>query len=496
MIDPRHPVLVGAHELAIRSTDAEPVAMMVAASRAALAETGNVLLNDIDAVHVVKGIWPYTDPGRLVADDIGLAGAATAITQIGGNATYDLVNETAALIASGGIRAALVCGAESMRTRRKDKSEGRRSTYLSEQQGATPTVTFGNDVELVDDVDIDAGLFQPVNFYAMAESVIRHERGETPNAHLQRISELWARGSDVASSNPHAWLPKLHSPEEIAAASVANRMVAAPYTKLLTSNINVDQGAAVVLCSYELARERGIDDSQMVFLVSGSGAYDHLSLRQRQELHCSPAFDHASQLVLSQAGIDIDDIDHLDLYSCFPASVQLAQASLGVDPVQQFTITGGLTFAGGPFNGYCTQALAHAVPLLRGTAETAFLYGNGGFFSKHSIMLLSGAAPKAPFSYSRPQADVDAGPIRAIAPSVESGRIEAYTVTYDRHGNPEQAICAVLDDHGSRHWAVSTTSETISSLLTADGVGRLALLTATHPADAHGRASTPTLHLT
>ena len=66
-VDPRQPVLIGAHELAVRTANAEPIEMMVAAVEAALRETDEVLRSTVDAVRVVKGIWPYKDPGRLVA---------------------------------------------------------------------------------------------------------------------------------------------------------------------------------------------------------------------------------------------------------------------------------------------------------------------------------------------------------------------------------------------------------------------------------------------
>lgn len=497
MTKPTHPVIVGAHQLSVRTADAEPVSMMATAAAAALAETDGRLTSAIESVRVVKGIWPYADPGRLVADELGLSvdNIETALTRIGGNATYDLVNETAASIAAGELSAAIVCGAESMRTRRKDKSEGRRSTYRPEAANAAPDLIVGIEHDLVDDADATSGVDHPVNFYAMADSAMRHARNETPEQHLARISKLWATGSEVAAANPHAWISNVHSAEQIATPSASNRPVAAPYTKLLTSNINVDQGAAVVLCAYGVAQKHGIDDADMVFLVSGGGAYDHLTIRQRKDLHHSPAFDHSASDTLVRSGLDIDSIDHLDLYSCFPASVQLAQSSLGVPATRPFTMTGGLTFAGGPFNGYCTQALAHAVQQLRGTSESAFLYGNGGFFSKHSILIVSGDAPDIPFTYRRSQGLVDADQPRVLRRPADAGVVEGYTVTYDREGQPRRAICSVLDDDGSRHWAISTDAELITSFLRDDRVGSLVTLITEEGVDAHGRALPSRAHL-
>ncbi len=473
-IDPRHPVLVGAHELSVRTADAEPISMMVDAARAALADAGPQLSARVQSVRVVKGIWPYKDPGRLVAQTLELGDkVTTALTGVGGNATYDLLNQTAAEIAAGTLDAAIVCGAESMRTRRHDRSQGRRSTYLDETDDAAPDLVVAGDIEMADELDRAVGADHPVNFYAMAESVIRHRGGETPDEHLQRIATLWAQGSAVASENPAAWIQEPRTATQIATADSDNRMVASPYTKLLTSNINVDQGAAVVLCAYETALECGVPTNAMVFLASGSGAADHLPIRARLELDRSPAFRLSAETALSLAGRNIHDIEHLDLYSCFPASVQLAQTELGIDPTRSFTMTGGLTFAGGPFNGYCTQALAHAVGVLGGTRKAAFLYGNGGYFSKHSVVVLTGTAPATSFVYERAQAPVDALPDRVVT-SVAGARgiIEAYTVKFDRDGTPTEGILSVLDPDGARSWARTLSKVVIEELLQADQVGR------------------------
>ncbi len=472
-IDPKHPVLVAARAVDNRTKDGEPVAMMVEAARHVLSGQDDSLTASIESVRVVKGIWPYADPGRLVADELALGDVTTALTRIGGNAAYDLVNQTAAEIAAGELSVALICGAETMRTRRADKAAGNRSTYLPEAEDASPDLLVGDEVELTDDADAAAGVYIPVNFYAMVESIIRHRHEETPQAHLERISELWATGSAVAAANPDAWMQDPVTAADIATQSPSNRMVASPYTKLLTSNINVDQGAAMLLCSYEAAIANGVQEDELVFLLSGSGAHDHLQIRSRDRLDHSPAFEAIAADALANAGVDIGNVEHLDLYSCFPAAVQLAQDVLDLDPARPFTITGGLTFAGGPFNGYCTQALAKATELLADTDDTAFLYGNGGFFSKHSVIVVSGAPPQQSFTYTRPQNAVDATPTRVVATQAASSfsaTIEAYTVLYDREGAPTHAIVSAIDEDRLRHWSVMKAN--LDVLIERDAVGK------------------------
>ncbi len=469
-IDPRHPVIVGAAQRAVRSADAEPVAMMVDASRGAFEHLPQTLVDAISSVRVVKGIWPYKDPGTLVAQALALHIDETALTAMGGNATYDLVNHTAAQIADGSRDTTLICGAETMRTRRADYAAGRRSPYLDEHDGAAPSLFVGEDDDLVDDADSAAGVDHPVRFYALAETRIRHRRGESVVDHLDRIGALWASGAAVAATNPNAWIRTSPTATEITTPSPKNRMVSSPYPKLMTANINVDQAGAVVMTSYGSAVAAGVAHEQLVFLVSGSGAYEHPAIRERWELDRSVAFDSSAHRALDLAGVAIDDIEHLDLYSCFPSSVQLAQAHLGLGN-RPFTMTGGLTFAGGPFNGYCTQALAHAVEVLRGGSESAFLHGNGGFFSKQSVLILSGASPSGPFRYERTQDVVDASPRRRLEPVVGQAMVEAATVLVDHDGHPAQTIIAALSEDGARAWATSTDPAIAQRVLDTDVVG-------------------------
>ena len=466
-MDERTPVIVGAAQLNGRDGDNEPIAMMVSAAQTALSQGRPV----IDEVRVVRGVWPYADPGSLVADRLGLS-ARTGLTELSGNEAFDLVNQSALEIAAGTLDAVLICSAETMRTRRRDRTAGRRSPYLDERDGASPHRSFGSTVEFWEDADNEAWGGNAVNFYAMAASAVRHEREMTPRKYLEETAHLWSTASAVASSNPSAWIQQSHSPEEIATASPTNRPVADPFCKLMTSNINVDQAAAVVLCSVGTARAAGIDPGSWIFPLSGSGGYDPFSTRTRESFSESPSMRIAGRHALDFAATSLDDIQLLDLYSCFPSAVQTAQYELGLDPTRPFTITGGMTFAGGPFNSYCMLSLVRAVELLREDPGTAFLTGNGGWFTKHSFHVLSSNEPAAQFRYERPQALIDATPRRATMTTVsQRGQVDAYTVTYDRDGTAENAVLAVADPSGARAWAVSTDPDLMGALTENDLVG-------------------------
>jgi acetyl-CoA C-acetyltransferase len=470
-LDPRTPIIVGAAQLNDRDYGSEPIDLMTRSTEAALVDTGSATLrNHIDAVRVVWGVGPYADPGRLVADRIGATTARSSLTTMGGNQVYDLVADTAARIQSGDLDVAVLCGAETLRTRRSDRARGTTTEYLPEQDGAAPDDVLGTDKTLNSDTEREYGLEVVARFYAMAETALRHRLGEGLDEHRSRIAGLWARASEVASSNPNAWIQQPVSAEQISTESASNRPVAAPYPKLMTSNLNVDQGGAVVMCSVAAAEAAGVPGDRWIFPWAGVGAADHWFPTNRWAFDESPAMRMSGARTLELAGVGVDDCSLIDLYSCFPVAVQLAQRELGVDPARDFTITGGLTFAAGPLNCYCLLALTRAVTLLRDApTERALLTGNGGSFTKHSSLVLAAAPSDNGFLTDDVQAEVDALPSRPT-PTGRASKVtlETYTVTSDREMQPEMALVATLDNQGGRHWAKTTDPEMMAELLSND----------------------------
>ena len=108
-----------------------------------------------------------------------------------------------------------------------------------------------------------------------------------------------------------------------------------PYTKLLNSNIQTDQSAALILCSDAAARDLGIDRDRWVHPHAAGHAYDHWFVSEREDLRSSPAIRFAARAALDAAGAGIDDVAHLDVYSCFPSAVQIALPRARHRPVRR-----------------------------------------------------------------------------------------------------------------------------------------------------------------
>jgi acetyl-CoA C-acetyltransferase len=477
MIDPRTPIVVGVGQHNARRHGSEPIALMTRCAEEALADAAAPgLRSAIDAVRIVWGVWPYRDPGRLVATRIGAPDAATTtLTAMGGNQVYELVIDTADRISRGELDVALLCAAETLRTRRKDRAGGQSTEYLSERADAAPDFTLGSDKPLSTPTEHAAGVDIAVNFYAMAETAIRHRNGESVENHRRRIAALWASASDVAAHNPEAWITTASSADQIATESPRNRPIASPYPKLMTANLDVDQGGAVVMCSVAAALAAGVPRERWIFPIAGSAAADHWYATNRWAFDESPAMRYAGRAALDLAGVGVDDCALLDLYSCFPAAVQVAQRELGITADRAFTITGGLTFAAGPLNCYCILPLVRAVRLLRDEpSQRALLTGNGGYFTKHSMLILAGGPPGAGFRHESVQGEVDALPWRATPDAADGEcRLETYTVTHDREGRPQRAILACLDADGGRHFAGVDEPDMLAALLADDLCGRL-----------------------
>ena len=193
--------------------------------------------------------------------------------------------------------------------------------------------------------EISRGMTAPIHYYPLFESAIRASNGESIDEHRDRLSGLWAGFNQVAVDNRYAWFRQPMTPTEIRDPSPSNRMVGFPYTKAMNSNWDLDQSAAIVLCSVEAARAAGVPRDRWVFPLAGTDAHDTYAVSARRDLHSSPAITEAGRAIFEMTATGPDDMAHVDLYSCFPAAVQVGAAALGFGLDRSLTVTGGLTFA-------------------------------------------------------------------------------------------------------------------------------------------------------
>ena len=485
-LDPRTPVIVGAGQLTNRVDEGaaplEPIEMICDALRSAEVDAGaggGGVLAGADSIRLVLMLsWRYRDPGALVAGRLGAEPRESIYTAGGGNVPQALVNRTALDIRDGAADLVLLGGAEAWRTRMALRRNGERPAWTTEDDDVAPAAGFGGELEMVHPAEQARGVLMPVQMYPMFENAHRAALGRAPDDHLRRVSELWAGFSEVAAANPYAWTRRPLTAEEIRTTGEGNRMIALPYRKLMCSNENVEQAAALVMCSVERATELEVPADRWVFPLSGGDAADRTFVSERADLASSPAVRLAGSETLSLSGVGIDDVAHVDLYSCFPSAVQIGAAELGLSLDRQLTVTGGLRFAGGPWNNYSTHAIATMVDVLRADPTSlGLVWANGGFLTKHAVGLYSATPGSEPFAHANPQAAVDSLPGREVADDAEGDvEIETYTVAYDRDNRPETGLAACLLPDGRRAWGATADRGVAAQMTDAEMCGQRARL--------------------
>ena len=485
-IDPRTPVIVGAGQLTRRLEDpaeaSEPAEMMAEVLRRAADDAGAPgLLARADSVRVVDCIsWKYPDPGAAVAERLGASPRQTVYTATGGNSPQMLVNHTASAIQRGELDVALVTGAEAIYTRWRARRTGTHLEWSKDGGDRAPDLVLGDDRFGSHNAEVNRGLMAPIQVYPVFENALRAAAGEGLDEHQVKVSELWAAFSRVAGGNPYAWSPEPHSAEEIRTVTPDNRMIGFPYPKLMNSNIDTDQAAALILCSAGAARDLGVAEDRWVFPHAGADAKDHWHVSERDDLHSSPAIRIAGRRALELAGVDAGDLDHVDLYSCFPSAVQVAADELGLPLDRQLTVTGGLCFAGGPGSNYVTHSIATMVGLLRDDPDARGLCtAVGWYLTKHAFGVYSGRPPAEGFRHAEPQDEVDALPRREAVERYDGPvTIESYTVMHAREGHPENGIVACLTPEGGRAWGATTDPDVMKAMTVEELCGRAGRLLA------------------
>jgi acetyl-CoA C-acetyltransferase len=481
-LDPRAPVIVGAgqvlHHDVSEEESGEPVVLIAEALRRAGEDSGRGerLLRHADSVRCVPVIgWPYRDAAALLAEDLGARPRETAQSAIiGGDGPQLLLNDTARAIAAGEVDVALIGGGEAVASLRAAQLAGRTPGWRRQPERVRPPRTLGRDRAPINEAEAAAGLGPPVFMYALIETAVRAAGGSSPETHLARIAGLWSRFSAVASRNPYAWIKRRYTPTQIATPTPENRLVSAPYTKLLTANIQVNMASGLIVASAEAARRAGVPKDRWVFIHAGAQAEDEWHVTERDRLAASPAINAVGRAALHHAGLGIDEIGHVDLYSCFPAAVEIAARELGLatdDPARPLTVTGGLTFAGGPGNNYSGHAIATLIQRLReDPAAYGLVTALGWYLTKHAVGIYSARPPRAAFT------SLDPRPQRPPARHARTdytgpATIEAYTVVYERDGSAEAAVISALTPDGERAVIRTPDREVIDAIIADDRTG-------------------------
>jgi acetyl-CoA C-acetyltransferase len=486
----QYPIIVGAGQITDHSQRFEnaphplQLAQMAIAASVEDAECPEIL-NHCDLLDIVNiTSWHYEDPPAQLSEMLGIKPAVAEYTNIGGNTPQWLVNRAADKIAKGEIQVAVIVGAEAMDFSYR-ALRARFPLPWPHGEGATPPM-IGDDRFGSNSHEILHNAYTPIQVYPLFENALRKERGLGMEDHREFLSRFCAEFSKVAAENPLAWTQKKRSVREIGTATEENRIIGFPYTKFMNPIMNVNQSAACIMTSNKMAGKLNIPRRKWIYLHGGADATDKWFVSERINFTSSPAIEQVAQATFEMAGINLDDIDFFDLYSCFPSATVIGAKSLGlnIEKLPLLTITGGLAYFGGPGNNYTMHAIARAVEKLRKNPEQfGYISALGWFITKHSAGIYSGREPEKPWNRAgqeliQQKIDEMEGPELKTDPEGPA-YVETYTIMHDRQGNPDYAIVVARLADGKRCWALTEKDRGLFECMESfDFIGKSGIVTA------------------
>lgn len=480
------PIIIGVGQINDRPSDAEaglsPVDLMVAALERAEEDAGTKLLKDVDYLGVVQQISFRTikDPCPDLIARMGASPKQAFQTEgPNGDSPVMLLNDAANKIGAGEIQIAAICGGEALRTAAAlaAKADPARKVDATREAAQRREPSFAQSY----------GLVAPVDVYPLYENAMRASLGQSFDDAQRESAEIWSLFSKVASENEHAWMRRSVAPEDIITPSDTNRPIAFPYNKLMVANASVNQGAAFIATSVAEARRRGIDESRWIYVGNGAAAHETNSPMQRDRYDRSASMQVSIKTALALNAVTPDDLDCVELYSCFPCIPKLARRVINWPVDRPATVFGGLTFGGGPIGNYMSHAIASMVDRLRTTRGTGLLFANGGYAThNHSIVISAQplAAAHFPKSFDY-QAAADAA--RDAVPPLDRdylgpATIETFTVFHRRDGKMRAGVVVSRTPAGARTLAhvAGGDAATLARLVSPDGtpVGQSGQITA------------------
>ena len=480
-LDNNTPILVGAGQVVQREANAlSPMQLAGSASRAAIQDSGAAdIAAHIDTICVTKLFsdsvpawackWGRSDnPPQSVAQQIGANPEHRIYTQTGGNEPQSRVIEFAADIAAGVRSAVLITGAEAIKNERHAKRSGAQLDWNEHFEEPLEDRGFGD--AMATSQEIKNGLNNVLYYYALIEQAQRHKLGRTLEQHRQCMAELLESFSEVAANNPFAQFAGKQSAEDILSAPNLTNL----YTKRMIAQDGVNLGAALLMCSVGKARELEIPESQWVFM-HGMAQGRELELSYRDDPSTSPMAGQVAKEVLRMAALEVDAIEMIDIYSCFPCAVTAVadQLNLPSDGSKSLTATGGLPYFGGPGNNYSMHGLAEAVQWARKNPDSySMVTSNGGVLSKHASGIYSNLPSNVDWSTQTTSLSNESFIKRSVAADPGEGSIVSYTVNFNGDGS---ANAIILGETASGERFVACTApednNTPARMLDADPTG-------------------------
>jgi acetyl-CoA C-acetyltransferase len=423
----------------------EPLDLLAEAARAAARDAGLPdVLTQLDGVSVVHQLtWNYDDlPGDL-AWALGSPDARTEIGRVGGDTPLPLLAAAADRVSRGKSRAELVCAAEALSSLKEALSAGVDPGWSERPGGRFVVPDDWRGAPRMRRLDLD----WPVRVYPLFENALRGRLGQSFAEAQAWTGRIYEEFSAVSTTVEAAWNPGQLEAAAVVRVGPGNRMICWPYPMRVNSLLMVDQAAAVLVVSPELARST----KPAVYLLGTVAGADSTDILARPSLAESAALRGVLEGVLADTGTKADDLVAVDLYSCFPVVPKLAALVLGIEDGRPLTTTGGMNAFGGAGSGYSLHGVVTTVQVLREKSGRALVHANGEYLTKEATAVLgTDAAPPTWRELPPPEP----GPVVSDGPAPgaeENITVETYTVEFGRDGAP------------ARGWVIGRTAASVRS---------------------------------
>ena len=423
---------------------------------------------------------PFGGPNKFplaIAARIGAAPQHAIYDVLGGQSPQTLVAEAAQALTSGDAKFALIAGGEALANMRAAQRAGAALDWSETHEDDWTDRGPFNGPMIMSPTELAHGLMDAMSYYGFIETARRVKAGRTLAEHRAYMGDLIAPMSEVAAQNPYGMFQTAYSANEIATPTAANRNLISPFLKNMVAKDGVNQGAAVLMTTVGQAIAYGIPQEKWVFLRGHAQAQEKLML-ERTDLSRSLAMELVIQGALDAAQVTPSQIDHADIYSCFPCVVDQAAAQLERHG-KPMTLTGGLPFFGGPGNNYTLHGICEVVSACRAAPGSIGLaHGNGGWMSKQTIGIYSSVYQDgdifADEAAMAKRIAAQPAPRLAEKPSGRA-RLESYIVRHKRGVAIGAVVIGRLPDGGRFYAKLQEVDETILKALAAGDLDAAAL---------------------
>tara|TARA_B100000945_G_scaffold77281_1_gene59624 strand:- start:95 stop:1549 length:1455 start_codon:yes stop_codon:yes gene_type:complete len=450
----------------------EALLLMDQAVKEALSDSGNKSVKDyIDEIRIPKGFWRYRDPGKWIAKNNDFQGIPTTYVTKIGVLQQNLINEACLKIENGEINASIILGGEARYKQLRSVIE--KKEYFETKLDENPDFYIKAKEDLYGDGELEELGAMAVGYYATMETAIRKNDDEEIEEHQNNIASMYEEFSKVASNNEDAWLDHPYSKKEILETSKKNKMLAYPYNKLHCTSWNVNQSAALIICSEELADKLEIDNKKRVYPISSSENNHMIAIQQRPKLYESIGMVYAAKSVNKMMEkLDIR-LDAYDLYSCFPAAVKMFSKSLELGSEIPKTITGSMPYAGGPLNSFVIHSTVKMIQKIRASElRHGLVTGVSGMMTKQSFCVW-GKEYQEQFVFDdvTERAKLDESPVEMSNIAEGEGEIIGYTII-EGSENKLKAVLYLDDEKKHRKVVSSFDKNFINLLMEEEWVGK------------------------